>query len=331
MRTIIYGAGAIGGAIGGMMHVAGLETMLICRGPQLEAIRRHGLTIRTPVETLVAHVPVAGHPREIAFRPDDVVVLTMKSQDTEQALHDLEAAGGGDLPIVCCQNGVENERIAARRFQRVFGVVVQVSADYLQPGRVVLYSAPVYGVLDCGRWPSGTDALAEAIAAQFERGGFSSRVVPAIMRWKYQKLVTNLTNGLGALTDAPRSHPIMRELLRRMVAETHACYAAAGIAFADREEYNREVNARWKTVEIEGERRFGSSTRQSLGRGAPTVEVDHIHGEVVLLGKLHGVPTPLNAGVRHLVQELAAAGSPPGRYTPEELAALLGVPVPAEA
>jgi 2-dehydropantoate 2-reductase len=331
MRTIVYGAGAIGGAIGGLMQAAGLETVLICRGAQLATIRERGLTLRTPAGTLQADVPAVSHPRELRFRPDDVVMLTMKSQDTEAALHDLEAAGGGDLPIVCCQNGVENERLAARRFERVYGIVVEVSADYLQPGRVVVYSAPVYGVLDCGRYPSGRDALCEQIAAELERAGFSSRVVPDIMRWKYQKLITNLINGVSALTDEPRSHPAVRAIFRTLVAEATACYQAAGIAYASREDFEREIYARWKLDEIAGEQRFGPSTRQSLARGTPTVEVDHIHGEVVLLGKLHGVPTPVNARVRQLVQELAAKGAPPGPYGAEELAGKLGVPLPAQA
>src|SRR5215207_7197961 len=111
MRYIIYGAGAIGGGIGGRLFEAGHDVVLICRGEHLEAIRRDGLLLRSPEGETRLPVPAAGHPREIEFTPDDVVVLTMKTQDTERALLDLEAAGGSGLPVVCCQNGVENERL----------------------------------------------------------------------------------------------------------------------------------------------------------------------------------------------------------------------------
>lgn len=325
MRYVIYGAGAVGGAIGGLLHVAGLESVLICRGAQLEAVRARGLEIRTPAGEIHSNVAAAGHPRELRFRPDDVVVLTMKSQDTQGALADLEAAGWGDLPIICCQNGVENERIAARRFERVYAMLVQLSTDYLTPGRVTVYSAPVYGVLDCGRYPHGTDGLIEQVASDLTAAGFSSRAIADVMRFKYQKLIVNLINGLSALTNEPRSTPLVREIFRALTAEAVACYEAAGLDVAGRQEYEQVVISRWKTQEIPGERRYGTSTRQSLARGSPTIEVDHIHGEIVLLGKLYGVPTPINAGVRRLTQELARSGGPPGRYSAIELADLLRI------
>jgi 2-dehydropantoate 2-reductase len=124
MRYIIYGAGAVGGVIGGRLAQAGFEVVLIARGSHLQAIRRDGLRMIVADGEFRFNLPAVEHPREIDLRPDDVVILTMKTQDTEAALHDLESAGGSDLPIVCCQNGVENERIAARRFAGVYGMVV---------------------------------------------------------------------------------------------------------------------------------------------------------------------------------------------------------------
>src|SRR5947209_20254751 len=121
MRYIIYGAGAIGGVVGGRLFAAERETALICRGRHLEIIREQGLTLREPEGQRRLRIPAVGHPRELTFADGDVVVLTMKSQDTAAALDDLEAAGGGNLPVVCCQNGVDNERMASRRFERVYG------------------------------------------------------------------------------------------------------------------------------------------------------------------------------------------------------------------
>src|SRR5262249_53107520 len=98
--------------------------VLICRGEQLTAIQPHGLTLKTPTDTLRLPIRAVGHPHELSFSGDDVIILTMKSQDTEPALRDLDRAGGGDVPIVCCQNGVDNERIAGRRSAGVYGLVV---------------------------------------------------------------------------------------------------------------------------------------------------------------------------------------------------------------
>src|SRR6185437_6567471 len=116
MRFVIYGAGAIGGVIAARLAQSGADVLAIARGPHLDAIRARGLTLEAPGETLTQRIAVAGHPSEIAFGPDDVVLLTMKTQHTEAALEDLRAAAGEDVPVVCAQNGVDNERMALRRF-----------------------------------------------------------------------------------------------------------------------------------------------------------------------------------------------------------------------
>lgn len=323
MRYIIYGAGAIGGSIGGFLHAAGLDTVLICRGAQLEAIRRDGLLILTPTGPIRSAVPAAGHPGELRFTRDDVVILTMKSQDTERALLDLEAADGGDLPIVCCQNGVENERIAARRYQNVYAMLVAMGADYLQPGQVTNFGSPVPGVLDCGRYPSGTDAQIERVAADLTAAGMSSRALPNVMRFKYAKLLANLNNALNALTSAPRSDPGFRRISAAMRAEANACVEAAGIDCATPAEYESEIWSRYRHVDVPGSSRGGTSTWQSLARGSSGVEVDHLNGEIVLLGTLHGVPTPVNARVRRLVQQMADRREPVAHYTTDELLRVL--------
>jgi 2-dehydropantoate 2-reductase len=58
-------------------------------------------------------------------------------------------------------------------------------------------------------------------------------------------------------------------------------------------------------------------------RGRTTIETDYLNGEIVLLGRLYGVPTPFNSTVRRVAVQMAAAGEPPGRYTPAELRALV--------
>ena len=74
---------------------------------------------------------------------------------------------------------------------------------------------------------------------------------------------------------------------------------------------------------IDGKRRGGGSTWQSLARGAGSTEADHLNGEIVLQGRLHGVPTPVNAGLQRLARELAAARTPPGSLTAAEVEARL--------
>jgi len=168
MRYIIYGAGAVGSVIGGRLFQAGRDVVLITRGEHLSTIRQHGLTLKTPTRNFELSIPTVGHPVEIQFREDDVVFLTVKSQHSEQAQRDLYAAAGSQIPVVCAQNGVDNERRALRRFERVYGMLVRLPATYLEPGVVLNHASPRGGVLDIGLYPKGIDDLAKRIANELD-------------------------------------------------------------------------------------------------------------------------------------------------------------------
>jgi 2-dehydropantoate 2-reductase len=150
VRFIVYGAGAVGGIVGGRLAQHRHDVVLIARGAHAEALRRSGLTIESPSATTTVDVPVATHPSELELGPDDIVLLAMKSQDTHEALLALRAAAPASLPVVCLQNGVENERAALRLFERVYGINVMCPAGHLEPGVVQAYSSPLSGILALG-------------------------------------------------------------------------------------------------------------------------------------------------------------------------------------
>ena len=316
MRYIVYGAGGIGGAIGARLFQHGHEVILICRGEHLHAIQSTGLTLKTPKETLTLTIRAVSHPEEIAFIPDDVVLLTMKSQDTEMALRDLERAGGRDLAVICGQNGVDNERLAVRRFGRVYGMVVWMPATYLEPGLVLNHAEPVGGILDAGRYPNGVDPLITQVTQDLTTCGFSAAPDHNIMRWKYTKLLSNVRNAFQAACGfEARSQKIIRALR----AEALACYQAAGIEFVPEDELQARVRSQIKLADIEGHPRAGGSSWQSLMRSLPTIEADFLNGEIVMLGRLHGIPTPCNALLQHVANRMARTGQQPGSIPVEDL------------
>jgi len=316
MRYIIYGAGGIGGVIGGRLFHHSHNVVLICRGEQLTTIQRQGLTLKTPTDTFYLPIRAVGHPLELSLTSNDVVILTMKSQDTEMALRDLERAGGSEVLVICCQNGVDNERMAARRFSRVYGMVVWVPATYLEPGIVLNHATPIGGILDAGCYPQGVDALITQVTADLTAAGFSAKPDPHIMRWKYTKLLSNLYNALQAICDLDARGGDFARAVRQ---EALACYRAAGIEFLPEEEIRQRVRAEIKLTDIEGHPRTGGSTWQSLVRGLSSIEADFLNGEIVLLGKLHGVPTPYNRLLQKVANQVARTGKPPGSMTVEDL------------
>jgi 2-dehydropantoate 2-reductase len=322
VRYIVYGAGAIGGIIGARLFERGHDVTLIARGDHLDAMRRDGLTLKTPEETLTLRVPAVAHPSEIAFAPDDVVFLAMKSQHTEAALDDLAACAPPSVSIVCAQNGVDNERMALRRFPNVYGMLVYMPGTLLEPGTVLNHMTGAWGVLDAGRYPEGDDATIERVTSDLSAARFSSRAVPRIMRWKYNKLLSNLNNAFVAACGTEARAP---EFLAAIRAEALACYEAAGIDCASEEENaQRRRDSGMKFGTIEGAARDGGSSWQSLARGSPTIEADYLNGEIVMLGRLHGVPTPCNEALQHVANRMARERRPAGSLPVDALLAEAG-------
>jgi 2-dehydropantoate 2-reductase len=311
MRFVILGAGAVGGVVGARLHQAEFDVTLIARGSHLEAIRRDGLTLLTPVERVTLTLPAAADPGEVDWSDDDVVLLATKSQDTLGALTALRAAAGTTVPLVCMQNGVENERLALRMMDHVYGAVVMVPTAHLEPGVVESYGADISGMIDVGRYPSGVDERCARICAALSASMFTCHVAPDVMRLKYAKLLMNLGNAVGALCRPGDRRDELTALAR---AEGEAALTAAGIDFVD--DQVKDIDGRWAQMgvrDIDGRRRPGSSTWQSLARGTGRIETDYLNGEIVLQGRLHDVPTPINAALCRLAAQAAGhrrAGEP---------------------
>src|SRR5687768_11748485 len=100
VRYVIYGAGAVGAAIGGVLHRSGAPVCCIARGEHARVMAASGLELLDTAGLHRIDVPVVQHPSEADLRPDDVVLLCMKSQDSAAAL-DALAACGFDGAIVC--------------------------------------------------------------------------------------------------------------------------------------------------------------------------------------------------------------------------------------
>jgi 2-dehydropantoate 2-reductase len=315
MRYIIYGAGAIGGPIGGLLFEAGRDVVLIARGEHGRAVAANGLRLGTPAggwRTL--RIPIVEHPRELSIGAGDAVVLSMQSQGTAAALEALALVAAPDVPIVCAQNGVENERAALRHFANVHGIVVQLFGGYVEPGVVTSGDDP-FAICDVGRYPSGIDDVDRTIAADFAAATMQCIARADIMAHKYAKLVLNTTNALFAAIG--RSAPDTA-LAQRAREECYEVFAAAGIPVATDPDPR---NATRKHGLIEGRPYGGNSALQSIQRGRTRLETDYLNGEIVLLGRLHGVPTPANEFLAGLALRLVKAGTKAGSLTLAEVEA----------
>jgi 2-dehydropantoate 2-reductase len=321
MRFIIYGAGAIGGVVGGHLVLAGNDVILIGRSGHVNAIREQGLKFVTPSGVHVLRVPAATAPGEIKFGENDVVLLTMKSQNTEEALQDLRTVVR-DVPVFCLQNGVRNEETAARYFPRVYGSFVRVGGEYLRDGEVICRRDPP-GWLIMGCYPSGKDELVEAVAGNLRQAGFFMLVTPDVMPYKWGKLMLNLGNAIGAITNArDGDNGRIGAAVRR---EAQEILSQAGVRWISEEQlavaWPESTERPRGVLKTEGQ----SSTWQSLARRQGTAEVEFLNGEIVRVAQRLGKQAPLNEALSRIVQEMAAKRELPGKYTPGELFKLLGL------
>lgn len=306
-RYVIAGAGAIGGAIGGQLHTAGRSVHLIAHGANLQALQSAGLRFATPRSVRHLRIPSSGDFAPAELTPQDVVVFAVKSQDTLPLAYQLADVAGPDIPVVAAQNGCENERTLARFFRNVYGLYVFVAASHLQPGQVSLHTDQG-GILDIGRYPRGSDVVARAISEDLNEAGFDSRVAEDVMQWKYAKLTANLGNSLQALFGG---QPEMGDLYDAARAEAQECFEAHGIVRPAPETEASRLQSLPPFAPVEGHEFPGGSSWQSIARGAGQ-ESDYLNGEIVLLGRLAGVATPVNELLCVFMRRLANGGSPPG-------------------
>jgi len=321
MRIVIHGMGAVGGIVAAALFRSGQEVVGIARGGMLEAVKAGGLRLRAKDIDETYPVPCVAAPRDIDWRPDDMILLCVKGQDTQSALEDLRAAGVTDQPIFCAQNGVANERAALRLFPNVHGVTVMMPATYITAGEVACFSEPAFGIFDIGRYPSGQDADDARMAAALEAANIGAFIQDDVMASKRGKLLMNLHNIQKAAVGPQGETERLRVRVR---AEAEAVFTAAGLSWTEVDDRDtRRADLMRMVDHLPGVARVGSSTNQSLLRGTGRLETDFLNGEIALLARLHGLDAPLNAGLCRIAAELARDGAQPGSYTLEALEAAL--------
>jgi 2-dehydropantoate 2-reductase len=137
---------------------------------------------------------------------------------------------------------------------------------------------------------------------------------------KYLKLLSNLANAIQAASGTG-DDPVAVRLGKAARAEARTCYAAAGIDVANEKDEAERRRMRGLTQPVRGATREGGSSWQSLRRGTGNIEADWLNGEIVLLGRMYGVPTPVNERLQAVANRMALEGMKPGSIPAKELAA----------
>ena len=320
MKYVIYGAGAIGGVIGACLYRSGFDVTLIARGEHLKKIQSDGLRLVSADGVEVFDIPTVGHPNELSWSDTYSIILTMKAQDTADAIDTLQGLVPRSTPIVSGQNGVANEITASRWFDNVYAMLLLIPATFLNAGEVIHHvsrKSGVLGVLDTGRYPFGSDDYVDTLCGDLTVSGFSATPDVEIMKLKYAKLITNLNNAVGAICGFESDTKNIYSLL---TDEAVAILNKAAIQFdRDRETQKYTLLGR---AEVSGAPRGGSSSWQSVMRGGQ-IEVDFLNGEIVLIAKKMGLDAPANSLIQELAQKTIRDSLKPGWISPQEILEIL--------
>ena len=338
-RYVIIGAGAIGGTVGAALTRAGIPTVLVARGRHAEVLAAAGITLRTPDGTFRAPVSAVSRAEHVRLTDRDVLVFATKTQQLDAALqewvdqpiHGPDGAmgtAGERLPVMTALNGVAAEEKALRYFRRVFGICVWLPAVHLEPGEVIVRSWPVAGQFHIARWPASISTRADenlltGLAETWRAAGIRVRIPSDVAPWKYNKLLSNLGNAVGALSAEAAD---TRAVVAAVRSEGENVLRHAGIEFVSFET-STAARADGPTIRPVPGWNAGpsNSTWQSLSRNTGNVETDFLNGEIVRLAHRHGITAPLNAALARAARTAVHNGLGPSRYSAEQLVELVGI------
>jgi 2-dehydropantoate 2-reductase len=334
-RYIIYGAGAIGAAVGGLLLKAGARVEFIARPVYAEAIRQ-GITVSQDGKEVFFKAQAATAADQLEYGEEDVVIFAMKSQVMGYAVEELSAVCDKTVPVVCLQNGVRNEEIAARRFDKVYAALVFLSAVQLDPQRITM---PRGRSIVIGLYPDMVDTLSQRVCEDLTGAGFEALASPYTMAMKWGKLVANLNNSTHTITgywlERGVADPEMRRLIVAVRDEGLRVLEAAGIAvepppsepspiriveWTDKLRQQKDSEEAFqKTLAMPEALRTYASMYQDLYLGRQSNEAAYLNGEIVELGRKLAIPTPYNSTLLEILNRMFAEKATPGIYTPEEL------------
>ena len=331
-RYVVFGAGAIGIPIGGLLDQAGARVVCVARPAYAEALRR-GVTIRQKSGDIIVKLDAVTTARELEPESTDILIITVKSQATESVIADLAEVYDSSTPVVCLQNGVRNEEIAARRFKNIYAGLVFLSATQMEPSIIERTQGDTVAI---GRYPDGVDHLAEQICDDLRRAGFEAIASAHVMAMKWGKFVMNLNNATHAITgyyiEQGMADSEMRRLMFEVRSEGLRVLDAAGINVEPPAGTPSPIKLRETTEKLKlpprainpsEDQRTYASMWQDLQLGRKTGEADHLNGVIAELGRKLSVPTPYNSTLLEIVNRMFDEGLKPGIYTPAELHALI--------
>jgi 2-dehydropantoate 2-reductase len=306
MRLCVFGAGAIGGWLAGLLAESGVEVSVVARGAHLAAIREHGLTVELQARTVRARVAASDRPEDLGAQ--DAVIVTVKAPALSSVAAGIGPLLGPQTMVAFVMNGIpwwyfyahggamEGQRLARLDPgdalwqtvgpERVIGGIAWPASSVPSPGVVRMVSGETLGVT-FGE-PSGVlSPRLQALEEAFKRAGLPVAVSDRIRDLIWQKLIFNLSAGpMCVLTQTPvratHEEPVLVGASRLVLAEAEAVARAMG---------RSPVVDVERTVTVNRSLGHRPSILQDLQAGRP-MEIDALYAVPLEMARMVGVATP---------------------------------------
>ena len=335
-KILAFGAGAIGTYIGGSLVISGHRVTFLERPEVAASLSQRGLRLTIGDREHRIEAPHLASSIEDALQqgPFDAAIFALKSFDTEAMIETLLPYRADLPPIVCLQNGVENELLLAGALgeDKVIAATVTSAIGRQAAGDIVLERLRGMGL-------AAGHPISTQLAQACTQAGLNARLYPSATEMKWSKMLTNLlANACSAILNMKPGEIFnhaglyrleieqLREALRVMRRQQIEVVDLPGtpvrlLAFAVQRlpaGLSRPL-LRNAVQGGRGEKMPSFYIDMKSGRGQ--TEVDWLNGAVVRYGKKLGIPTPVNQLLNETLQAIASGALPPDSFAndPEKL------------
>ena len=294
MNILVFGAGAIGSFIGGMLSQQH-DVTLIGRKPHLDAINESGLQVSG--KTNLTFYPGTAENVEKYIegngsdKKPDLVIITVKSYNTHVAIQALEPVIDEKVTILSLQNGLTNLETIKNYYRRspVIGGVISHGVIFVKPGQINHTGS---GEITLGGFGQNSKNESKEVTKAFNDIGLSTVSTDNILGELWVKAAVNASiNPLTAIIGRPNGTLLdvleYTKLVENICNEVITVGRAAGIKLPQCDMINKTKTV----IRLTADNR--SSMLQDIEKGRPT-EIDSINGAIVNVGKKYGVDTPIN-------------------------------------
>jgi 2-dehydropantoate 2-reductase len=298
-KIYVLGAGAVGCYFGGMLARAHHDVTFIARPKRAEALNENGLEM--DCKAFHETIQVKASSNLSTLQDADLVLLSVKSLDTERTLAQIKSILPSKAVILSLQNGVANIEIASKMISNpIYAAVVYVAAGMIGQRTMKHHGRGELLVGSLSNTSSIDNKNLQDICNLFEAVGVPCSIASQIKRDMWLKFLVNCSfnaiSGVGQISygemvKSPGIVKMIQEITKEFLAI--AALEDVNISMSEALAANDSI-ATTMVTQV-------SSTAQDLAKGKLT-EIDFLNGYIVQLGKKYGIATPYNESVYALVK-----------------------------